>query len=135
MQAAPNMGLKVMADITGAKKPLASLNQESDDMRKIVSLKQSELSIEEKARPDLKLLFHDITTQNRGLLTNVREGGFRKDLSMILGAPTGSVPTTSLYSAGGVSGINLAEMWSYHNLSGELTALSGKYTNGNFFLE
>ena len=52
MQAAPNMGLKVMADITGAKKPLASLNQESDDMRKIVSLKQSELSIEEKARPD-----------------------------------------------------------------------------------
>jgi hypothetical protein len=130
MQAAPNMGLKVMADITGTKKPLANLDQESDNMRKIVSLKQSELSISAAARPDLKLLFHDITTQNRGLLTNVREGGFRKDLSMILGAPTGSVPTTSLYSAGGVSGINLAEMWSYHNLSGELTSLSGKYTNG-----
>lgn len=130
LQSAPNMGLKLMADATGTKMPLANLDQESNAMRKIVSLKQTELVIDPASRPDLKLLHHDITTQNRGLLTNVRAGGFRQDLSMILQAPSTSIPRTALYSAGGRSGINLAELWAYHNLSGELAGLSGKYTSG-----
>jgi len=130
MQAAPNMGLKIMADATGTKTPLAALDQESDTIRKLISFKQTELALDTASRPDLKLLFHDITTQNRGLLTNVRAGGFRQDLSMILQAPTGSIPKTALYAAGGREGINLAELWAYHNLCGELTPLTGEYTTG-----
>ncbi|MEX1117022.1 MAG: hypothetical protein WEB53_17380 [Akkermansiaceae bacterium] len=131
MQAAPNMGLKVMADATGTKTPLAALDQESEAIRKLVSFKQTELALDAASRSDLKLLFHDVTTHNRGLLTNVRAGGFRQDLSMVLQAPANSVPKTALYTAGGRNGINLAELWAYHNLCGELTSLSGKYTTGD----
>lgn len=130
LQAAPNMGLELMADAAGTIKPLAGLDQESDIMRKLISLKEIELAIDEASRPGLKQLFHDVTTQNRGLLTNVRDGGFRQDLSMILQAPTGSVPTKALYSAGGKDGINLAELWVYHNLSDELTKFAGTYSSG-----
>ena len=128
LQSAPQMGLKVMA--AGTKKPLEKLDQSSSDLQKIVSWKQAELALDTTSRVELKELFHDISTQNRGLLTNVRAGGFRQDLSMILQAPEGSIAKTPLYTVGGRDGINLAELWVYHNLWTQLKSGTGKFTTG-----
>ena len=131
MQAAPNMGLKVMTDSTGTKKPLEGLDQESAAIRKLVSMRQTELVLSTTAKTDVKSLYHDVSCQNKGLLTDVRKGGFRQDLSMILQAPETSIPTTALYTSGGVGGINLAELWAYYNLPSQLKSGGSTYTSGD----
>ncbi|MDH4444537.1 MAG: hypothetical protein QE267_05355 [Akkermansiaceae bacterium] len=131
MQAAPNMGLKVMTDSTGTKKPLEGLDQESAAIRKLVSMRQTELVLSTTAKTDVKSLYHDVSCQNKGLLTDVRKGGFRQDLSMILQAPETSVPTTALYTSGGIGGINLAELWAYYNLPSQLKSGGSTYTSGD----
>lgn len=49
--------------------------------------------------------FHDFTTESSGLLTDVREGGWRKDLTAFLSSTNGSVPDLN---SGGVTmaGVN-----------------------------
>ncbi len=131
MQAAPNMGLKVMADLTGTKKPLEALDQESTVIRKLVSMRETELALSTAAKTDMKSLHHDVSCQNRGLLTDVSKGGFRQDLSMILQAPETSVPTTALYTSGGMGGINMAELWAYYNLPSQLKSGGSTYTSGD----
>ena len=74
-------------------------------------------------------LIHDATMESSGLLTNVRNGGLRKDLSFLLEKPWAEVKSgnllPALYTAGGKEGINLRELWLYYNLWGELrTGLS-----------
>ena len=70
---------------------------------------------------------HDLTAFNRGLLTNVRRGGFRNDLSMYLEKPNNAVPTDALYSVGGKSGINMSELWLHYNMWKELRK-GGRFT-------
>lgn len=129
MQAGPHMGLQVMKTTAGAA-PMEALDSEAATLRNLISWKQTELAVSAASQPNLKPLFHDLSTQNRGLLTNVRAGGFRQDLSMILQAPENSIRKTALYNVGGRDGINLAELWAYYNLWSQLTPLSGNYTTG-----
>ena len=81
-----------------------------------------------------KELFHDITAVGSGLLTDVRKGGFRKDLSMALEAePTESLwgDDFFLYRFGNDTGINLKELYQYYQLPSQLEASGGdKYAVG-----
>lgn len=65
-------------------------------------------------------LLHDATTISSGLVTNVRNGGFRKDLNFLLEKPYNDVARTVLYKAGGTNGMRLDELWAYQNIWGEL---------------
>jgi hypothetical protein len=64
--------------------------------------------------------FHDLTADSMSLVTNVRRGGFRKDLCMELEKPARMRPKKALYSVGGKMGITLGELWDYYNLWREL---------------
>jgi hypothetical protein len=73
--------------------------------------------------PQVKPLFHDATAVSLGLLTNVRAGGFRKDLNFLLETPKPQPNTPEvapLYSAGSTAGINLGELWVDHNIWAEV---------------
>lgn len=68
-------------------------------------------------------LFHDATAFSLGLLTNVRAGGFRRDLNFLLEKPRPQPNTpevAALYTAGSTPGINLGELWVDHNIWAEL---------------
>ncbi len=128
LQAAPHFGLEVMK--SGANTPFSGIDHEATTNRKLITWQQAGFAA--SAPKAIQPLFHDITTQNRGLLTNVRAGGFRRDLSMKLQAPDTSIPKDVLYTTGGRDGINFAELWAYHNLWGQLkTGLGGSYTSGD----
>jgi Tfp pilus assembly protein PilX len=76
-------------------------------------------------------LFHDLAPTSTGLLTNVRAGGFRKDLSMQLERPSSTAPRTPLYTVSGEPGINLQELWCYYNLYKEVRTSGGTtFTTG-----
>lgn len=70
---------------------------------------------------------HDLTAYNRGLLTNVRRGGFRNDLSMYLEKAPTAVPTDALYKVGSKAGINMSELWLHYNMYKELKK-AGRFT-------
>jgi type II secretory pathway pseudopilin PulG len=85
---------------------------------RLVTVKSADL-IAKPAKP----VFHDVTTASLGLLTNVRGGGFRKDLNFLLEKPkpaVNSAEVAPLYTAGSATGINLGEMWVDHNVWAEL---------------
>ncbi|MGB6223680.1 hypothetical protein, partial [Haloferula sp.] len=80
-------------------------------------------------------LFHAATTDSLGVLTNVRSGGFRKDLSFLLETPQpkpNSREVAPLYVAGSTPGINFGELWVDHNVWSELEYLSSppKHADG-----
>ncbi|MFD2303243.1 hypothetical protein [Roseibacillus ishigakijimensis] len=79
-------------------------------------------------------LFHDMAARSTGLLTNVRQGGFRKDLSMFLEVNTRSrrpnFPMEPLYRVGREDGINFEELSTYYNLYKELGSGRSRYTTG-----
>ena len=64
--------------------------------------------------------FHDLSADSLSLITNVRKGGFRKDLSMELEKPQRMRPKTPLYMVQRKAGITLGELWDYYNLWREL---------------
>jgi type II secretory pathway pseudopilin PulG len=83
-------------------------------------------------------LFHDLVSDSSGLLTNVRSGGFRKDLSMYLetsAPPAAPFPAPldgakgALYRVDGQDGIRIGELWSYYNLYKELNKEAAGATN------
>ena len=81
-----------------------------------------------------KPVFHDVTTASLGLLTNVRGGGFRKDLNFLLETPkpaANSAEVSPLYTAGSAAGINLGELWVDHNVWAELEYPSGPPTHAD----
>lgn len=104
-----------------AYEPLLGSSIAKDDARlnQLISLKTVDLL----SKP-AQSVFHDATTFATGLVTNVRAGGFRKDLSFLLEKPYAQVYKAPLYSAGATDGMNFAELWVDHNVWGEL-ATSG----------
>lgn len=114
-QSAPSSNFQSAS--VGAAKPFGNLTLPDTRLAKVASWQTSALLADKPE--NIRGLFHDLTTQNRGLITNVRAGGFRKDLSMELERPLASAPNptnTALYKVGGETGINLHELWTYYNL-------------------
>lgn len=73
--------------------------------------------------PSAKPIFHDATALSLGLLTNVRAGGFRRDLNFLMETPkpqSNTPEVAPLYTAGSTAGINLGELWVDHNVWSEL---------------
>lgn len=96
----------------------ADLAADAPQLDRLASLRTAELL----AAPD-RPLFHDATALSLGLLTNVRDGGFRKDLNFLLETPQplpNTPETAPLYTAGSSAGINLGELWVDHNVWAEL---------------
>ncbi|BCU77575.1 hypothetical protein [Luteolibacter sp. LG18] len=125
-QAAPAYALKNAG--TGTTKPFAAVTTTDPKLGRLPTWQSSAL-IADKPE-NTRGLYHDFATQNRGLLTNVRTGGFRKDLSMELERAPGQKPdstSTALYQVGGETGINLQELWSYYNIYKQLKR-GGSYT-------
>ena len=78
----------------------------------------------------VRSLFHDVAATTSGLLTNVRKGGFRGDLSLRLEKrPERSEDDYYLYEINKDPGINLEELYHYYHLHEDLEpAGSFKYT-------
>ncbi len=116
---------------SGAKKPFANLSPTEPRLAKVVSA--DSLALLAAAPEDTDALFHDFTANSRGLLTNVRKGGFRQDLSMQLERPAAAAPnpvSTALYTISGEKGINLNELWTYYNLCSPTNNIRGLKTRG-----
>jgi hypothetical protein len=69
--------------------------------------------------------FNDLTCESVSLVSNVRKGGFLRDLSMELEKNERRRPTEALYMVDGQSGkkkkgITIGELWDYYNLWKEL---------------
>jgi hypothetical protein len=113
LQSAPRNATSLASTADG--KPFGNLAADDSRIQLISSWKQSAFlaSNIEAPRP----LFHDLVANSSGLMTNVRAGGFRKDLSMQLErTDPGQIPATPLYTVGGEGGINLRELWGYYTL-------------------
>jgi hypothetical protein len=119
-------------------KPFAALANDDPRTRLVTSWGQSAFLASNLEAP--KPLFHDLASSSSGLLTNVRAGGFRKDLSIkmetftsppdirrINGRPSPNV----LYYVQNEEGINFQELWSYYQLHKQLRfGGGGNYTTG-----
>ena len=128
LQSAPRNAAEVAATADG-KMPFEKLVFNDPRLALLTGWKQSELLATSPSAP--KPLFHDLAAHSSGLLTNVRNGGFRKDLSFYLEKPQASAPKAPLYAVGGANGINESELWLYYNLWRELkTGGSAPYTTG-----
>lgn len=113
LQGAPRNAVE-LASTTSAK-PFAALAADDVRLTQVTDWKQGAFLASDTKSP--RELFHDLAPFSTGLLTNVRAGGFRKDLSMQLERPSATTaPTTALYTVGGENGINLQELWAYYNL-------------------
>ncbi|MES2923823.1 MAG: hypothetical protein V4819_19875 [Verrucomicrobiota bacterium] len=129
-QSLPSFNLKGAA--SGTTKPFENLDATNPLLANVVSLQSGALLAD---KPDsIRGFYHDLTAQNRGLLVNVRKGGFRKDLSMELERPLGAATlapaTSALYKVGGETGINLNELWAYYQLPSAYAGVKGVKKSG-----
>lgn len=111
MQSAPRAGHEVFLGNPG-------LAADAPQLDRIASTRTAEL-----LGPSAKPMFHDATAVALGLLTNVRTGGFRKDLNFLMETPKPQPNTPEvapLYTAGSTAGINLGELWVDHNIWAEV---------------
>ncbi|WP_367873920.1 hypothetical protein [Luteolibacter sp. Populi] len=122
---------------SGQAAPFENLKHDDPDVTKVTDWQQSGFLATDPNSP--KALFHDLASSSTGLLTNVRTGGFRKDLSMQLErSPAQANSTlvsskTALYKVAGENGINLHELWAYYNIykpTEMKSSGSAKYTTG-----
>lgn len=134
LQSAPRNAVEFAT--TGGKKPFDGLDPADPKVSLVTGWNQSAFLANDIKSP--RGLFHDLAPFSTGLLTNVRSGGFRKDLSMHLERPAATAASTllstrnpALYQVGNENGINLLEMWGYYNLYKALTPSGGTtYTTG-----
>ncbi|MCW1921377.1 hypothetical protein OKA05_02360 [Luteolibacter arcticus] len=114
---------------TADSKPFAALTGNDARSTKVTGWQQAAFLADKPQSP--RPLFHDLAASSSGLLTNVRGGGFRKDLSFHLEKPQSSAPQNALYTVGGQKGINEAELWLYYNSWKEFkTGTRAAYTTG-----
>jgi hypothetical protein len=133
LQGAPRSAVELAE--AGQAKPFDGLDPEDPRVSLVTGWKQSAFVAADKDAP--RPLFHDLAPFSSGLLTNVRSGGFRKDLSMQLERPASQANSslvsnrTALYRVAGENGINLHELWAYYNLYKEVrTSGSHRFTTG-----
>lgn len=107
----------------------AAIAADAPQLDRLASTRSAEL-----LDPSVKPLFHDATADSLGLLTNVRAGGFRKDLNFLMETPKPQPNTPEvapLYTAGSSAGINLGELWVDHNIWSELEYPSSPPTHAD----
>lgn len=135
LQTAPRTAIQLAK--TGTIMPFATLAANDPNLAKVTDWQQAGLLVNDHKAP--MPLFHDLASSSSGLLTNVRSGGFRKDLSMYLESaapPTSGFPAPlvgtngALYQINGQDGIRIGELWSYYNLYKELKTSSISFTSG-----
>jgi hypothetical protein len=133
LQGAPRNAVELAS--TGAGKPFAGLDPNDPRVTLVTDWKQSAFLATDKDSP--RGLFHDLAPFSSGLLTNLRTGGFRRDLSMQLERPANTANSqlassrTALYRVGGENGINLHELWAYYNLYKDVRTSGGhRFTTG-----
>lgn len=115
-QTMPSSPLRVVK--VAEKLPFQGVTSDNPALGKVFSLGTAGLLA---AEPETaRGTIHDLTGFNRGLLTNVRRGGFRNDLSMYLEKATTAIPTEALYKVGAKDGINMSELWLHYNMYKEL---------------
>jgi Tfp pilus assembly protein PilX len=137
LQAAPRNATELAK--VGAVKPFGALAVDDPRMRLVTSWQQAGLLLVDPKSP--RPLFHDLAASSPGLLTNVRSGGFRKDLSMkfetYTSPPVLTEPDNILYTVKSQItnknevGINFMELWGYYHLYKDLKYSGGlNYTTG-----
>ncbi|MEO8615323.1 MAG: hypothetical protein ABI600_09295 [Luteolibacter sp.] len=134
LQGAPRNAVQLAK--AGTTAPFASLAASDPNLAKVTDWQQAGFLA--SAPKDSAPLFHDLASDSYGLLTNVRSGGFRKDLSMYLetaapptaGFPAPLVGNGALYQVAGQDGIRIGELWSYYNLYKQLKTTSVNFTTG-----
>jgi Tfp pilus assembly protein PilV len=134
MQAAPS-NAPGMAMSGMDTRPFEALKPFDPSLSKVTSWRQADfLALPSGTQAPL---FHDLAHANRALITNVRAGGFRKDMSILLdrSTPPAGAENFPLYRVGGRNGIHLAELWQFQNLPYALhaNARSSTYTTGGSF--
>ncbi|RYD65774.1 MAG: hypothetical protein EOP83_06675, partial [Verrucomicrobiaceae bacterium] len=139
MQGAPRNAVEFASSVKGDK-PFSKLDPKDSKLAMVTDWQQSAFFASDRESP--RGLFHDIAPFSTGLLTNLRTGGFRKDLSMQLertssqatsqfGTNTSNGNKLVLYKVGGENGINFNELWAYYNLYKEVrTTGSYRFTTG-----
>jgi hypothetical protein len=139
LSSAPRNAHELVTLADGTTKPFENIAPSDDRLRKLLSWQQAALL---SSSPDAPCsLFHDIAAHSSGLLTNVRKGGFRKDLSMKMEyhteAPDLTDPSNVLYrvrsnaTGNDEVGINFMELWAYYHLYKQLKYDGGlTYTTG-----
>jgi Tfp pilus assembly protein PilX len=136
-QSAPRNTAELAA--VGAIKPFTGVAANDPRMQYVTDWNQAGFLVSDPKSPSP--LFHDLAASSSGLLTNVRSGGFRKDLSFKmenfteppdLSSPGG--PSSSpnvLYYVQGEEGINMQELWSYYQLYKQMQyGGGGSFTSG-----
>ena len=127
LQAARQMGVQLAAT-ENDKRPFGSLG--SMDIRRNLVTSWPQAAFASSDKSSHRNLFHDLAPHSSGLLTNVRNGGFRKDLSMYLERTKMNAPREHLYEASGRTGINFAELWFHYNIYKEFRTGSLNFTTG-----
>ena len=118
MQTMPGYGIGNVG-LVGGPRPFGTVDTTDAPLDKVVSLASASLLPGFSA--PVNGLIHDLTAYNRSLITNVRSGGFRKDLSFYLEKDAANKPTEALYTARAPSGdyqdgINMSELWLHYNI-------------------
>lgn len=127
LQTARQMAIQLGGSGTGPR-PFAGVVNEDPRRNLVMHWPQASLLADTPASHGA--LFHDFTACSSGMLTNVRSGGFRKDLSMFLERDAASAPRDPLYYVNNIPGINFAELWLYYNIYKELDLLNYNFTTG-----
>lgn len=127
-QTAPRSAFELVE--SGNARPFSRIESGSPQLAVMTGIQQAAHIADD--REALKGLFHDLAAPSTGLLTNVRAGGFRKDLSQRLEFPERIIENLEpLYEVRGEAGINFHELWSYYNLHNELRTRSrDRFTTG-----
>jgi hypothetical protein len=127
LQAARAFDLQLASSATG-QRPFAALGSEDTRRNLIAHWPQAAFLADNPASHGG--LFHDFTAYSSGMLTNVRAGGFRKDLSMFLERTPAAAPRDPLYLVNNIPGINFAELWLFYNIYKELDLQNYAFTTG-----